>query len=143
MSRCLQPATAWAEASGIECLVDPRVAEMHYGEWEGLTAEEIKERYPGVLEKWRADPESVSVPGGESIHQLQQRIARFWADLCEKYDGRHLLVVAHSGSVRMLIAHALNAPIVSTRHLQMPYACWSRVGHHDGSSQLLFHNREI
>jgi len=143
MSRCLQPATEWAKSSGVECLADPRIAEMHYGEWEGLTSDEIKARYPGVLEQWRADPESVVVPGGESIHQLKKRIAEFWTDICEKHDRRDLLVVAHSGSIRMLIAHALSAPIVSTRHMQMPYSCWSRVSSHNGSNQLLFHNREI
>lgn len=143
MSRCLGPASDWAEAAAIECVTDPRVAEMHYGEWEGLAPEEIMVRYPGELEQWRADPESVTVPGGESIHQLQDRIARFWADICMKYDGQHLVVVAHSGSLRMLIAHILNAPILSTRHMQMPYACWSRATHDHGNSQLLFHNHGL
>ena len=143
MSRCLQPAAEWAESAGVECLADPRIAEMHYGEWEGLTSDEIKARYPGMLEQWRADPEGVVIPGGESIHQLQKRIAGFWTDICEKHDGRDLLVVAHSGTVRMLIAHVLSAPIVSTRHMQMPYSCWSRVTSHNGSSQLQFHNRDI
>lgn len=140
MSRCLGPATGWAASVGIECLTDSRIAEMHYGEWEGFTSKEIMARYPGLLEQWRADPESVSVPGGESIHQLRDRIADFWSDICEKHDGKRLLVVAHSGSLRMLIAHVLSAPIISTRHMQMPYACWSRAMHDHGSSQLLFHH---
>lgn len=143
MSRCLEPATDWAESASINCVVDPRIAEMGYGEWEGLTSEEIMVRYPGLLEQWRADPESVSVPGGESIYQLQGRIATFWSDICETHDGKHLLLVAHSGSLRMLIAHILNAPIISTRLMQMPYACWSRAIHDNGSSQLQFHNREL
>lgn len=140
MRRCFGPASDWAEAAAIECVTDPRIAEMHYGEWEGLTSEEIMIRYPELLEKWRIDPESVSVPGGESIHQLRDRIALFWSDICERHNGQRLLVMAHSGSLRMLIAHILNAPIVSTRHMQMPYACWSRVVHEHGSNQLLFHN---
>ena len=143
LERCQQPARDWAEAAGIPCEIDPRVAEMHYGEWEGLTSEEIMARYPGMLEKWRVNPEAVQVPGGESAEQLRDRVAAFWSEICEQHDEKHLLVVAHSGSLRMLLAHILDAPIISTRHLQMPYGCWSRVIHHNGSSQLMFHNREI
>jgi len=141
LSRCLGPATEWAKEEGIESVSDERIAEMHYGDWEGMTSEEIMERYPGVLEMWRADPESVQVPNGETVLQLQERIAAFWSDMCEAHDGNHLLLVAHSGSLRMLIAHVLNAPIIATRHMQMPYACWSRVTHDAGTSQLIFHNQ--
>ena len=141
LSRCFSPAAEWAKEAGIKCLSDSRIAEMHYGDWEGLTSEEIMARYPGELEKWRADPESVQVPNGESVLQLQERIVAFWSDICAAYDDKHLLLVAHSGSLRMLITHLLNAPIITTRHMQMPYACWSRIAYEHGSSQLLFHNR--
>ncbi len=141
LSRCHGPASEWAKEAGIKCVSDERIAEMHYGEWEGLTPEEIMMRYPGILERWRADPESVQVPGGESVLQLHDRIASFWSNLCEVHDGKHLLVVAHSGSLRMLIAHLLNAPIIATRHMQMPYACWSRAAYDACASRLIFHNR--
>jgi alpha-ribazole phosphatase len=143
LERCQQPARDWAEAAGIPCKIDPRMAEMQYGEWEGLTSEEIMARYPGMLEKWRVNPEGMQVPGGESAEQLRDRIAAFWSEICEKHDEKHLLVVAHSGSLRMLLAHILAAPIATTRLIQMPYGCWSRVIHHNGSNQLMFHNREI
>ena len=143
LSRCLGAATEWAKEAGIESVSDERIAEMHYGDWEGMTSEEIMARYPGVLEKWRADPETVQVPNGETAVQLRDRIAAFWSDICAAHDGKHLLLVAHSGSLRMLIAHVLKGPIISTRHMQMPYACWSRAMHDHGSSQLLFHNRDL
>ncbi|MFQ5518529.1 MAG: histidine phosphatase family protein [Mariprofundus sp.] len=143
LSRCSEPALSWANGAGIECQLDARIAEMYYGQWEGLAAEEIMKRHPGMLEQWRSNPESVQVPGGESVTQLHDRIAAFWSDIGEKHEGQHVLLVAHSGSLRMLIAHVLNAPIVSTRHMQMPYACWSRVVHDNGGNQLVFHNREL
>ncbi len=143
LERCLLPAGDWTKAAGIPCEIDSRVAEMQYGEWEGLTSEEIMARYPGMLERWRVNPEAVQVPGGERVEQLRDRVAAFWSEICEQHDGKHLLVVAHSGSLRMLLAHILAAPIASTRHLQMPYGCWSRGVHDNGYNQLIFHNREI
>ena len=142
LSRCRRPAMAWAESKGIECIVDARLSELHYGEWEGMTPDEIREKYPDLLEQWRRDPESVLVPGGESIHDFQARIAQFWEELCRNHKGQRLLVVAHSGSIRMLIAEVMNAPIISTRSMQMPYASWSRVSHEKGNSHIEFLNRK-
>jgi len=47
-------------------------------------------------------------------------------------------VVGHSGSTRMLIAHIEGKPIVYTRELAMPYACWSRASHDDTGHHMLF-----
>ncbi|MDX8404085.1 MAG: histidine phosphatase family protein [Mariprofundaceae bacterium] len=141
--RCCQPARSWAEEAGIPHHIDSRVVEMYYGEWEGLKAEEIMARYPGQLEKWRVNPEKARVPGGESIVQLRDRIAGVWSDVCKQHDGKHLLIVAHSGSIRMLVAHVLSVPIATTRAMQMPYGCWSRVTCCDSRSELVFYNRHI
>ncbi|MES0370653.1 MAG: histidine phosphatase family protein [Mariprofundaceae bacterium] len=142
LSRCSQPTEFWAEEKRIPHEIDPRVAEMHYGEWEGLTSEEIMIRNPGMLEKWRVNPEGMRAPGGESTEELNRRIADFWSEVCEKHDKKHLMVVAHSGSIRMLVAHILSAPVATTRMLQMPYGCWSRVVCSHGRSELVFHNRK-
>jgi len=126
-SRCADAARAWAAEAGIECLIEPRVAEMAYGDWEGLTKEQIEQRFPGQLGPWRLDPTGKRPPNGESPEELQARVADWWGELLKKHDGRHLLVIGHSGSLRMLLAHVMQAPIVATRRVGMPYACWSRI----------------
>ncbi len=143
LSRCAEPALAWAGESGIECIIEPRVREMFYGDWEGKTIAQITHQYPGVLEQWRKNPEGMCPPGGESPEELRQRIRLWWAETCIKHDGLRLLLVAHSGSLRMFIAHILAAPIASTRTLDMPYACWSRVSHSNGENSLCFHNNKL
>jgi len=143
LSRCAEPARAWAEQAGIPLAIEPRLAEMHYGAWEGLTADEIRARFPGMLEQWRADPEGMHIPGAESVAELQMRVAAFWSDLRAEGEGRRLLLVAHSGSLRMLIAEVLGAPIATTRRLAMPYACWSRIAVRQGQASLVFHNHTV
>ncbi len=144
LSRCAEPATAWAHEKGIPCIMEPRIQEMFYGAWEGLDAEQIEAAYPGMLATWRANPEGMTPPGGgETPEALRKRIADWWQHACAQYDGAHLLVVGHSGSLRMLISYILSAPIITTRQLQMPYACWSRIQHHQGKNTLLFHNAPI
>lgn len=143
LMRCAEPAKAWAAAADIECIIEPRVAEIHYGEWEGKTIPQLQAEYPDMLAQWRNNPEGMRPPGGESPEELRVRLHELWSEICQSHDGKQLLLVTHSGSMRMLIAHALNAPIATTRHLAMPYCCWSRISHNNGTSQLEFHNREI
>lgn len=127
LSRCAGPATAWADAAGIPCLPEPRILELAYGEWDGLSKDEIRARFPGMLERWRANPEGMCIPGAETMAALQERIASFWEDCVAQHAGKHLLVVGHSGSLRALIAHVLAAPVATTRRMSFPYASWSRV----------------
>ncbi len=141
LCRCRNPATQWAEAAGIPVIADKRVAEMFYGAWEGLTREQIESGFPGMLQQWRQHPETMRIPEAETLQQLEKRIIEFWHALCDSHQDRHVLIVAHSGSMRMLLAHALNAPLAATRRLQMPYACWSRIVVKPPTTFLDFHNR--
>lgn len=141
LARCAGPARAWAEAAGIECILDERIAELHYGDWEGLSADEIRQGWPGMLERWRADPSGMRPPNGESPEELRARIEDFLRQWMACDAGRKLLVVAHSGSLRMLLAAALGAPIAATRRFAMPYACWSRLSLAGGQPLLEFHQR--
>ncbi len=142
LGRCLEPARTWAAAAGLPLWADERLAEMHYGDWEGLTAEQIEDRYPGMLEAWRRDPTGMRPPGGESPEELRERLADWWRDVVDGGDFRHLLVVSHSGCQRMLLALALDAPVAATRRFSMPYACWSRIAAGEGAPVLDFHMRQ-
>ncbi len=129
LSRCAAPARAWAAESGTTCIIEPRLAEMDYGAWEGKTMAAIQQAYPDMLERWRADPTGMRPPGGESPEELRTRLTDWWIEALEKFDGSHLLVVAHSGSLRMLIALLRDKPIAYTRSIDMPYASLYRINY--------------
>ena len=78
--------------------IDPRLAEISFGAWEGLTLAEVRAREPASLaarerDKWRFVP-----PGGESYQELAVRMQTFHASL----DG-DTVVVAHGGTARALM----------------------------------------
>jgi len=140
LSRCANLAESWAVEQGVDCMLDKRIQELSYGDWEGLTAAEIEQEYPNQLQAWRADPTHLSPPNGEPMQTFAARVSDFWQALVLQQD-EHVLIVAHSGSIRLLLANALNAPIQTTRHLAMPYTCWSRVQIKEKQAQLIFHAR--
>lgn len=58
--------------------VDPLLAELHLGEWQGLDRTAIEERWPGQLAARAADPWRYRIPGGEDYADLQDRARRWW-----------------------------------------------------------------
>jgi broad specificity phosphatase PhoE len=79
--------------------IDARLAEIAYGDWEGLTLPEIEARVPGILTQRDRDKWDFAPPGGESYRQLATRIGDWYASLT-----RDAVVAAHGGGVRALMA---------------------------------------
>jgi broad specificity phosphatase PhoE len=78
---------------------DPRLAELSYGQWEGLSWKEIEVTHPTALADWRADPHGYCPPGGETHHALRQRSAAVLAEVAAS--NVRTVVVGHgvSGAV--------------------------------------------
>jgi len=79
--------------------VDPRLAELRYGHWEGSTWAEIEVHHPDAMARWRADPEGFCPPGGETHFDLRRRSAEALAEIIAS--GTRTVVVSHgvSGAV--------------------------------------------
>lgn len=76
--------------------VDPRWRENDAGEWQGLTRQEIQAQWPGWLEAERRPP------GFETAESTRARAMAAFADIAEYHRGGCILVVSHSGVLRLL-----------------------------------------
>jgi probable phosphoglycerate mutase len=92
--------------------VDARLAEIAFGEWEGLTYEEVLARDQHVAARRESDKWGFLPPGGESYAQLTLRL-RAWHETV----AADTVVAAHGGTARALIAHlAIAAPEDATHY---------------------------
>ncbi|MFH1638958.1 MAG: alpha-ribazole phosphatase [Chloroflexota bacterium] len=89
----------------------PEIAEINFGDLEGLTFDEIKSSYPEVAKKWMVRSPEFEYPGGESREGFNQRVAGFLPRLENHGAKENLLIVAHSGVLRTLICQILKMPI--------------------------------
>lgn len=108
--------TAETVARGRTVEPDPRLMEMDYGAWEGLTYEAIDAREAAYRARWLADPEMLACPGGESGADVAARTRSFLADLLRwaaVRDGEDqaVLAVAHSTLNRILLCVAVGIPV--------------------------------
>jgi broad specificity phosphatase PhoE len=91
--------------------VDARLAEISFGEWEGLTYAEVLARDNDIVAKRESDKWGFWPPGGESYAQVTARISQWYATL-----DRNTVVAAHGGTGRALIAHLALVPAQDATH---------------------------
>jgi len=89
---------------------DTRLREVHFGDWEGLTYDEIKAKHPEPLAAWEADIFKNAPPNGETLEELSVRVQSMLDELREKHEDQNVLVVAHGGVLQTLICLALKLP---------------------------------
>ncbi len=103
---------ALGEQRAAQLVLDEGLMEIAHGEWEGLLASEIRERDPERLRAWREAPDTVQMPGGESLPQVFARAWPAFARACAGLGANDtLLLVAHDAVNRVLICHVLGLPL--------------------------------
>jgi len=82
--------------------------EIGHGLWEGRLESEIAEGWPQLLADWKMTPETVQMPGGETIHDVWQRSLRTWDRIAAGLDERETaLVVAHDAVNKAILCALL------------------------------------
>ena len=117
--RTQETAAAVGRRIGQNVRTEPRFAECYFGEWEGLTAYEIEQRWPGELALWHTTGTYVP-PGGESYAQLGVRVWDGVRDLLADGAGRTVVVVGHAAMIRTVVGQALETPPSSWSRLRIP-----------------------
>ena len=100
---------------GHEIETDPRLTEISFGEWEGLTVEQIKDRFPGEWERRHQNMWTYVVPGGESYEMVAHRVG----DWLHEAHGA-MIVVTHGGVERVLRGLYGGLPRQEIGHLAEP-----------------------
>jgi len=118
--RCRHTAALALAHSPLAATALPALREIHLGGWEGLTADEVRQRFPGEHERRGADLTHTIPSGGESFAQAQQR---FWdaLTLIASQGPGLALVVAHGGVIRAALCRSLGLRLDSLFRLGQDY----------------------
>lgn len=103
--RAIETASAVAAPKNLALQPVPEFDEFDFGEWEGLTAEEIEAVNPGLVDRWLNDPTKVQVPGGEPWQHFEERVRRGLELVIGRSNGeKGIALVAHGGSLRLALS---------------------------------------
>jgi alpha-ribazole phosphatase len=108
-SRCLRLAQALGHRDRVDVQIDERLLELNFGDWEGRAWDDIPR---DGIDEWVADPVDYAPGNGESLRMLWMRVQRLREMLLDRLSG-NLVIVAHHGPLRALIAQATGLPMES------------------------------
>jgi broad specificity phosphatase PhoE len=154
-------------APGVHAEADPRLKELDYGAWEGLTRDAVVRTDRALRRQWEADPAATSCPGGESGLDMARRLTPFLGDLLEEQRRWHakaafraatagtalegepeqvVLVVGHATTNRVLLSVALGTELRGYRqrwaqdHLNLTVLRWETDAPTDAARLLLLND---
>ncbi len=134
--RCRQTAEPIAEALACAVEVNDDLAEVDFGEWEGMTFGEVETSQPEQLKAWLASTDTAP-PGGESFAAAARRVRRGRDAAIGAYHGSTIVVVTHVTPIKTLIRLALDAPPVSLFRIHLDTASVSIIDYYaDGNSSV-------
>lgn len=101
LSRALETAKILVIGTEKEIKIANEIREINFGEWEGLTLNEISEKYPEIFKAWRTDKKESYICGGDSsIHNAADRATKCILDIVSKHKGKRIVIVAHGGIIK-------------------------------------------
>jgi probable phosphoglycerate mutase len=139
--RARETAQALADLTGLPVATDPRLREIDVGSWQGLTFEEVSQRFPVEAANWR-DGGDGRRGGGESLVDVGVRAVAAVDDaLLSVGDGGTLVVVTHGAAGRAIVASMIGLPTSSWRALgSLANCCWSLIRDAPSGWRLYDHN---
>ena len=125
LSRAQVTAETIVSGHSLEIITCPELREVNFGKLEGLTFAEVSQLYPEVTRLWIERSPELEYPGGESIREFNRRVGRFVGRLDKRTPEETILVVAHSGSLRVLMCRLLGLGVEHWRQLRLDLASLS------------------
>jgi broad specificity phosphatase PhoE len=127
LGRARQTAGELARATGLEVRLDPRLREIHQGDWQGMLASEIETRYAWFFQKKPDNLLEHAPPGGETIGQVQARLIAAVQDIVQAHPGGSVAVVSHGFAIAVILAYHQGIP---------PEKIWDLLPRHDEINEI-------
>ena len=117
--RTWQTARILATILGIPVTHLSGLDEISIPHWEGLTKDEIRQRYGSEYPTWLAAPQTFGLPGCETLQEVQERAVEIVAGLLAGSREQHLLLVSHLVVLRCIVLYYSGLPLSDFRSVEI------------------------
>ena len=107
MGRAMQTAEAIARAQGLSAQPLEGLLDINFGEWQGLSPDEVAQRYPELYRAWWEAPHTVHFPGGEGLDIVQSRVVAALDEVVARHPDQTVALVSHTVVNRVLLCAVL------------------------------------
>ena len=131
LSRAIKSAEIIAETHSIKPVVFKDLRERNFGIWEGMTFDEIKEKYPEEFNAWTNNPREFSPMQGESTIEVKDRALKVLKGVLEKHKDESIAIVSHGGINRIILCHLLGIPLENIFRIEQDFAAVNIIEFYD------------
>lgn len=144
LSRCTIGAEIICGTFGIEPVKRRELRELNIGIWEGLTWNEITERWPAEWQARLADLVNYRVPDGENLLDVQDRVMPVIREIVARHQGQEVLVVGHGGVNRVILLNVIGAPLKGMFNIEQNYGGYNIIDYYaDGRATVKLLNQQV
>ena len=88
--------------------------EINFGDWEGLSFQEIQKSYPHEFSKWQNNIMDFTIPHGESVLELKKRVELAFSEILNSAVENNVVIVTHGGPIRVILSKILSPNALET-----------------------------
>jgi probable phosphoglycerate mutase len=96
LTRAVQTAEAVARHFDLPVQPELGLIDIDYGEWQGLTPDEARVRWPEIVEDWYHAPQRAHIPGGETVEQVRARGVATVRTRAARHTDQTIVLVGHT-----------------------------------------------
>lgn len=142
LNRALHTARVIGASCGLRPEITPLLREINFGQWEGLTFDEIESAWGKRISDWIDDPFHKSAPGGETLKEVCERMLSFTAYLERIYpEGKRVAAVSHGGSIRALLYKVMGLDTKGFWAIKIDNASVSLIHRENKRYKIVYYNR--
>src|SRR5438552_3097073 len=117
LGRCRATAAVIATPLGLSPRPLDGLIDIDYGEWQGLTPDGVRARWPNLIETWHRTPDWARIPGGETLQDVLLRVVSALRDVVDRHPHDTVVLVGHDSVNQVILLHALGLPLARYRRL--------------------------
>jgi broad specificity phosphatase PhoE len=111
LNRCQTTAEIIAGPQGLLLEAAQELNDIDYGQWQGETHQEVRQRDPQLFDAWMTAPETVRLPGGESLQKAADRAVSALRRALVRREGSTVIIVSHDSIIQLILLHVLGLPL--------------------------------
>jgi probable phosphoglycerate mutase len=145
LNRSRETAAPAARAAGLEPRIDERLREIDFGQIEGKTMAEAEQLFPEEIRRFKTDPATYPMPGGEDPHKAACRGVSALRDIAAAHPHGRVLVVAHNTLIRLALCSLFSIPLARYRTVfpGVRNGALTEIGFEDENAALLQYNSPL
>jgi broad specificity phosphatase PhoE len=110
--------------------------EVHFGDWTGLSWQEVHDKFQVSAFQWLEMLEKAAVPNGECSRSFRSRVEPCLRKILADHEGQRVAIVCHGGVIRMILSILLELPLPKMSAFDIEYASLTEVHLHPHKTEI-------